>query len=203
MSTRVPRVIAALSRGGRLWKLPRLPALLEDLTLRLESRPSAAFPHFSHSALDVAARRPQPLGKPCGFSTAPTASTTTIHYHHLERRSQSPSRVRSSRTLDQPGLSLRSTRQSVHDRRNRCPRSSVSAVFIALPVALLLALAALAAFVWSVRSGQMDDLETPGYRVLVEEEGDGRRAEDGAEHLSFPEGSPDRFVANTQARESV
>ena len=49
----------------------------------------------------------------------------------------------------------------------------MSAVFIALPIALLLALVALAAFVWSVRSGQMDDLETPGVRVLVEEEGEG------------------------------
>jgi cbb3-type cytochrome oxidase maturation protein len=47
----------------------------------------------------------------------------------------------------------------------------VSVVFIALPIALLLALAALAAFIWSVRSGQMDDLETPRHRVLFDDEG--------------------------------
>ena len=52
----------------------------------------------------------------------------------------------------------------------------MSAVYIALPFALLLALFFLAAFIWSVRSGQMDDLETPAVRLLGEE--DERRAED-------------------------
>jgi cbb3-type cytochrome oxidase maturation protein len=46
----------------------------------------------------------------------------------------------------------------------------MSAVFIALPFALLLALLFLAAFIWSVRSGQMDDLETPAHRILGEDE---------------------------------
>jgi cbb3-type cytochrome oxidase maturation protein len=46
----------------------------------------------------------------------------------------------------------------------------VSAVYIALPFALLLALIFLAAFIWSVRSGQMDDLETPAHRILGEDE---------------------------------
>ena len=54
--------------------------MMEDLTLRLESRPfeSAAFPQVSHNALDSASLRPQPLGKRRAFSTATTASTTTI-----------------------------------------------------------------------------------------------------------------------------
>ena len=47
---------------------------------------------------------------------------------------------------------------------------SVSAVYIALPVALLLAVAGVVAFIWAVRSGQMDDLETPGQRVLVDDQ---------------------------------
>jgi cbb3-type cytochrome oxidase maturation protein len=51
----------------------------------------------------------------------------------------------------------------------------MSAVYIALPFALLLALFFLAAFIWSVRSGQMDDLETPAVRLLGEE--DERRTE--------------------------
>jgi cbb3-type cytochrome oxidase maturation protein len=46
----------------------------------------------------------------------------------------------------------------------------MSAVYIALPIALLLALAGVAAFIWSVRSGQLDDLETPALRVLAEED---------------------------------
>ena len=46
----------------------------------------------------------------------------------------------------------------------------MSAVYIALPFALLLALLFLAAFIGSVRSGQMDDLETPAHRILGEDE---------------------------------
>ncbi len=46
----------------------------------------------------------------------------------------------------------------------------MSAVYIALPFALLLALLFLALFIWSVRSGQMDDLETPAHRILGEDE---------------------------------
>jgi len=46
----------------------------------------------------------------------------------------------------------------------------MSVVYIALPIALLLALLFLAAFIWSVRSGQMDDLETPALRIFSEED---------------------------------
>ena len=46
----------------------------------------------------------------------------------------------------------------------------MSALYIALPIALLLALAGLIAFIWSVRSGQLDDLETPALRILGEED---------------------------------
>ena len=46
----------------------------------------------------------------------------------------------------------------------------MSAVYIALPFALLLALIFLAAFIWSVKSGQMDDLETPAHRIFGEDE---------------------------------
>lgn len=46
----------------------------------------------------------------------------------------------------------------------------MSVVYIALPVALLLALAGVIAFIWSARSGQLDDLETPGHRVLFDDE---------------------------------
>ncbi len=43
-------------------------------------------------------------------------------------------------------------------------------LYIALPVALLLAAASVGAFIWSVRSGQFDGLETPPLRILFDEE---------------------------------
>jgi len=46
----------------------------------------------------------------------------------------------------------------------------MSVVYIALPLSLLLVLAAVAAFVWSLRSGQLDDLETPSVRLLMDDE---------------------------------
>jgi cbb3-type cytochrome oxidase maturation protein len=46
----------------------------------------------------------------------------------------------------------------------------MSVVYIALPIALLLALAGLIAFIWAVRSGQLDDLETPGLRILGDDD---------------------------------
>ncbi|MFT3882636.1 MAG: cbb3-type cytochrome oxidase assembly protein CcoS [Gemmatales bacterium] len=46
----------------------------------------------------------------------------------------------------------------------------MSVIYLALPIALLLVGAAFLAFRWSVRSGQLDDLDTPGYRVLFDDE---------------------------------
>jgi len=54
----------------------------------------------------------------------------------------------------------------------------VSVVYIALPLALLLAAAGVAAFIWSARSGQLDDLETPGQRVLFDDEDVAPRPDD-------------------------
>ncbi len=42
-------------------------------------------------------------------------------------------------------------------------------LYVVLPLALLVAGGAVAAFAWSVRSGQLDDLETPPRRILVED----------------------------------
>jgi cbb3-type cytochrome oxidase maturation protein len=44
-------------------------------------------------------------------------------------------------------------------------------VFILLPLTLLLALGALAAFFWAVRKGQFEDIETPAVRILFDEVG--------------------------------
>ncbi|WP_396207676.1 cbb3-type cytochrome oxidase assembly protein CcoS [Gemmatimonas sp.] len=45
----------------------------------------------------------------------------------------------------------------------------MSVIFIVLPLALLLVAAGVGAFVWSARSGQMDDLDTPAVRMLRDE----------------------------------
>ena len=46
----------------------------------------------------------------------------------------------------------------------------MNVLYVLVPLALILAAVGVAAFVWSVRSGQFEDVETPGLRVLFEEE---------------------------------
>lgn len=46
----------------------------------------------------------------------------------------------------------------------------MSVLYIAIPAALLLAIIGVAGFIWSVRGGQMDDLETPGIRPLLDDD---------------------------------
>lgn len=43
-------------------------------------------------------------------------------------------------------------------------------LWIVIPLAFLFAGAAVLAFVWTVRTGQMDDLDTPASRILVEDD---------------------------------
>lgn len=43
-------------------------------------------------------------------------------------------------------------------------------LFIVLPLALIVAGLALWAFIWTVRSGQMDDLDTPPIRMLFDDD---------------------------------
>jgi cbb3-type cytochrome oxidase maturation protein len=46
----------------------------------------------------------------------------------------------------------------------------MSVIYIVFPVALLVAAAAAVAFIWAVRSGQMDDLDTPPLRMLHDDD---------------------------------
>lgn len=46
----------------------------------------------------------------------------------------------------------------------------MNVLYILVPLALALAGIGVAAFIWSVRSGQYDDVETPGMRMLVDED---------------------------------
>lgn len=45
----------------------------------------------------------------------------------------------------------------------------MSVLYIAVPVAIALGAAALAAFAWTLRSGQLDDLETPPFRAIFDD----------------------------------
>lgn len=47
----------------------------------------------------------------------------------------------------------------------------MSAIYLLIPISLVVALAFLAAFIWAVRSGQYEDTCTPALRVLTEEPG--------------------------------
>ena len=46
----------------------------------------------------------------------------------------------------------------------------MSIIFILIPLGLVLLLAAVVAFFWAVRSGQFDDLETPAWRILLDDD---------------------------------
>ena len=46
----------------------------------------------------------------------------------------------------------------------------MNSVFLLIPLALMLLAVAVAAFVWAVRAGQFDDLDTPASRILFDDE---------------------------------
>lgn len=43
-------------------------------------------------------------------------------------------------------------------------------LYLLIPASILLALLALALFLWAIHTGQFDDLETPAVRVLFDDE---------------------------------
>ncbi len=45
----------------------------------------------------------------------------------------------------------------------------MSILYVLIPVALLIVAVAVAAYVWAARTGQMDDLETPAIRPLIDD----------------------------------
>lgn len=46
----------------------------------------------------------------------------------------------------------------------------MAVLYLVIPIALVLAGAGLAAFLWAVRKGQFDDLDTPAVRMLFDDE---------------------------------
>lgn len=55
----------------------------------------------------------------------------------------------------------------------------MTVLLILLPLALLLSLAGLAAFFWSLKSGQYDDLDGAAQRILIDEDALPPRRPDG------------------------
>ena len=45
----------------------------------------------------------------------------------------------------------------------------MTVLYVVLPVALLVAALAVGAFTWTVRSGQLDDVDTPPRRILFDD----------------------------------
>ncbi|TXD35502.1 cbb3-type cytochrome oxidase assembly protein CcoS [Lujinxingia vulgaris] len=43
-------------------------------------------------------------------------------------------------------------------------------LYLLIPLALVLTLSSVAAFIWAVRRGQLDDLDTPALRPLLDDE---------------------------------
>lgn len=46
----------------------------------------------------------------------------------------------------------------------------MNGLMLLIPIALLLGLSGLAVFFWALKSGQFDDLEGAGMRILIEDE---------------------------------
>ena len=46
----------------------------------------------------------------------------------------------------------------------------MSIIYVIFPLALVIAAVALGAFIWSVRKGQFDDLDTPALRMLEDDD---------------------------------
>jgi len=44
-------------------------------------------------------------------------------------------------------------------------------LYLLIPVSVVLVFAIAVAFWWSVRSGQFDDLEGPGFKILMDDDG--------------------------------
>ena len=57
-----------------------------------------------------------------------------------------------------------------------------------IPLALALGLTGLGAFLWSLRSGQFDDLEGPGHRILMDDDAPAARDDGEIPRAPPPEG---------------
>jgi cbb3-type cytochrome oxidase maturation protein len=61
-------------------------------------------------------------------------------------------------------------------------------IYVLLPLAFVLGIAAVWAFVRATRAGQFDDLETPAHRILHDDEGEPDAADENADPARTPRG---------------
>lgn len=54
----------------------------------------------------------------------------------------------------------------------------MESVYLLIPVSVILVFGIACAFWWSVRSGQFDDLEGPGFRILMDDDQPGRSGDE-------------------------
>ena len=59
----------------------------------------------------------------------------------------------------------------------------MSILYILVPAAVLLGGFFLAAFLWAARKGQFEDLVTPAHRMLIEDENENLRKNNGGTHV--------------------
>ncbi|HTO92349.1 MAG TPA: cbb3-type cytochrome oxidase assembly protein CcoS [Candidatus Sulfotelmatobacter sp.] len=62
----------------------------------------------------------------------------------------------------------------------------MSVMYVIVPLALLVVLAAVAAYLWAAHQGQFDDLDTPALRALHDEPEDGPSPPSGDRQHSSP-----------------
>jgi cbb3-type cytochrome oxidase maturation protein len=67
----------------------------------------------------------------------------------------------------------------------------MTTLYLVIPLALVVAGAAVAAFIWVVRSGQLDDVDTPARRILFD---------DGAPRRTAPADPRDQPPTQSSAR---
>jgi cbb3-type cytochrome oxidase maturation protein len=48
----------------------------------------------------------------------------------------------------------------------------MSILYLLIPLAAVLVILAAALFIWSIKSGQFEDLEGPGFRILMDDDDD-------------------------------
>lgn len=59
----------------------------------------------------------------------------------------------------------------------------MSILYILVPAAVLLGGFFLAAFLWAARKGQFEDLVTPAHRMLIDDENESLRKNNGGTHV--------------------
>lgn len=64
----------------------------------------------------------------------------------------------------------------------------MSILFLLIPLGLLLLAIAVGAFFWATRSGQFDDLDTPAWSVVMDDDRKPRRNATGSEHANEADG---------------